>query len=86
MIREHIMDFTVVTCDGQRALVDFDVYDKVTGAPVSLRVSYALGDSVLTPELGEQYDLLEELARSPEALADVREAVLYQRDENRSKN
>lgn len=82
----NTMDFTVVSCDGRRALVDFDVYDPRTERPVTLRVSYALGDSALTPEGGAHYDLLQELSRDAQALADVREAVMHQRDENRSKN
>lgn len=80
------MDLTTVSCDGARALVDFDVYDNGVGRVVQLRVSYTLGDSALTPEAGVPQDLLEALCKDASALADVREAVMHQRDVNRSKN
>ena len=81
----EVLDMTVVTCDGRHALVDFLVWDPPTQTSTTVRCSWALGDAQLALE-SENSALAQRVLRDRECLDDVRETVLYQRDENRERN
>jgi hypothetical protein len=81
----EVLDMTVVTCDGRHAMVDFLVWDAPASKSVTVRCSWRLGDAQMALE-SENSSLAQRVLRNKECLDDVRETVLYQRDENRERN
>lgn len=82
----EILDITTVTCDGRHALVDVDVWSPTLRQVAVVRCSWVLGDRDMKLVDASDTGLGEAVVASQEVLDDVREIVLYQRDENREKN
>lgn len=83
----EVLDMAVVTCDGRRAMADFVVWSPRLQTTVNVRVSYDLLDRRLVLESAGADEILGlEVIQSAECLADVHEAVMWQRDVLREKN
>lgn len=81
---EKYIDLTVVTCDGKNAVADVSVWDTYLALPVTVRVAYGLRTGVRF--LAGSMRMMGEVLASKEIEADIREAVLEQREELRRKN
>ena len=80
----EVLDMNAVSCDGKRALADFEVWDPKSSSVKTVRVEY-VHDQGITKLDGPE-ELSSFVAQCPQCLADVREVVMYERDINRSMN
>lgn len=82
----EIADFVCISCDGLRALVEFDTWSPISSTYVPVRVSYGPGHDRLVLEASPCPIAARFVLESNEALADVIETCSYQRDVLREKN